>query len=308
MTAKTPKPEKAPPRKLSRILMNEYLVKRLRGCSDKSKYNHEHAIDLFHEYLKHPPTVEDLTDDQIVDFAHWLVNEKKNAIPTANKSAKMLVALWNFAAKQGHIKRWPSFRKLREPKRVPIAWTREQLQRLFRECQNTTEDVFYVPAPLWWNAIHSFIWDTGERIGAVLQVRWSDVDLDSRWVNIRAETRKWKTEDKGFLLHPNTVEALRAIQTERQLVFAMKIDSPQLYYYYRRIIKAAGLPMTRKHKFHCMRKSAASYFEAAGGNATELLGHSSRDVTKAYLDPRIVQQVHAADLLFRPVDTGAGGS
>jgi integrase len=51
-----------------------------------------------------------------------------------------------------------------------------------------------------------------------------------------------------------------------------------------------------------MRRSVASHYEAAGGNATELLGHSSRSVTLAYLDPRIVPQQHAVDLLFRPGD------
>lgn len=40
--------------------------------------------------------------------------------------------------------------------------------------------------------------------------------------------------------------------------------------------------------------------EAAGGNATELLGHSSRKVTRqSYLDPRITGPPAAVDLLFR---------
>jgi hypothetical protein len=46
-----------------------------------------------------------------------------------------------------------------------------------------------------------------------------------------------------------------------------------------------------------MRRSVASYFKQAGGDATELLDHSARSVTQAYLDPRIVTQVQAMDLL-----------
>lgn len=42
----------------------------------------------------------------------------------------------------------------------------------------------------------------------------------------------------------------------------------------------------------------ASFYKQAGGDATELLDHSSSKVTKvSYLDPRIVIAQHAADLL-----------
>lgn len=48
-------------------------------------------------------------------------------------------------------------------------------------------------------------------------------------------------------------------------------------------------------------QSAASYFEAAGGSAQKLLGHSDSRVTKRhYLAPRIVKPPQASDLLFRP--------
>lgn len=61
-----------------------------------------------------------------------------------------------------------------------------------------------------------------------------------------------------------------------------------------------GLPDNRLYKFHAIRKSVASHYEAAGGNATELLGHTSRKITRAYLDPRIVRKKSAIDVLFRP--------
>ena len=71
-----------------------------------------------------------------------------------------------------------------------------------------------------------------------------------------------------------------------------------------RIMLRAGLPDSREFKFHAIRKSTASHYEAAGGNATKLLGHSSRKVTQTYLDPRIVQTTPAVDLLFRPGEAG----
>ena len=59
-------------------------------------------------------------------------------------------------------------------------------------------------------------------------------------------------------------------------------------------------PATRRDKFHKIRRTVASYFKKAGGDATELLGHSGPEVTKAYIDKTIVGKVHASDLLFRP--------
>ena len=66
------------------------------------------------------------------------------------------------------------------------------------------------------------------------------------------------------------------------------------------IMERAGLPNSRLYKFHSIRKSVASYYEAAGGNATELLGHSSRRITKAYIDPRICCKPSPVGVLFRP--------
>ena len=48
-----------------------------------------------------------------------------------------------------------------------------------------------------------------------------------------------------------------------------------------------------------MRRSFASHLEAAGGNATDALQHSSRRVTKeSYLDERIVKSEAPNRLLF----------
>ena len=41
-------------------------------------------------------------------------------------------------------------------------------------------------------------------------------------------------------------------------------------------------------------------FRPPGGDATELLGHSSRAVTRLYLDPRLCGPPPAVELVFRP--------
>jgi integrase len=65
------------------------------------------------------------------------------------------------------------------------------------------------------------------------------------------------------------------------------------------ICKAAGLPNDRWSKFHRIRKTHASYAAAAGLDAQRLLDHASPKTTRAYLDPRIVRQPSAPDVLPR---------
>ena len=66
---------------------------------------------------------------------------------------------------------------------------------------------------------------------------------------------------------------------------------------YGKILEAAGLPNNRRTKLHKIRRTVATYYEAAGGNATQLLGHSSRKITEAMM--AILLEVHftKADLM-----------
>jgi hypothetical protein len=83
-------------------------------------------------------------------------------------------------------------------------------------------------------------------------------------------------------------------------VFEWPYCKTYLWLMYGKLLKQAGLPSGRRDKFHKIRRSVASWFEVAGGNATELLGHSGREITRVYLDPTICQKPQAADRLFRP--------
>jgi integrase len=102
-----------------------------------------------------------------------------------------------------------------------------------------------------------------------------------------------------FTLKPETVEILSRISHPiQELIFEWDRGPQNLFYHYKKILKAAGLPHDRAHMFHCMRKSVATHYEVAGGNATALLGHSSRAITLRYIDPTIAQVKPASVLLF----------
>lgn len=71
------------------------------------------------------------------------------------------------------------------------------------------------------------------------------------------------------------------------------------YFWHRfnRIVKRAGLPTGRRGKWHKVRRTVATFYEAAGGKATVLLGRSSRKVTEAYPDTRYIKTPQPCELI-----------
>jgi integrase len=215
-----------------------------------------------------------------------------------NKGLDKILAQWRFLQRKGIVSTYPEVRRLPEPTRIPKAWLTSEAERLLVACSETDGMIAGISAANWWYAIHLVIYDTGERIGAVLGLRWDDLDVDTGWLTIRAELRKGKKNPLMRKLRPGTLESLRAmILPKRDVIFAWDRNFTQLFPHYKKIRERAGLATDRRSGFHRMRRTVASYFKAAGGDATELLDHSARSVTQAYLDPRIVTQVQAMDLL-----------
>jgi integrase len=185
------------------------------------------------------------------------------------------------------------------PRKTPLAWSRDELEKLLTACGSQVGFVGHVPASWWWVSLHLALWDTGERIGALIQCRWEW--LNEGWLVMPAEVRKGKVADMTYHLSAETLEAIETIRRpHRDLIWEWPFAPTYLWYAYRKIRKRAGMAADRRSSFHRMRRSVASHYEAAGGNATELLGHSDRKLTKAsYLDPRYARQPQAQDRLFR---------
>lgn len=251
-------------------------------------------------YLGREALIGDLTEETLSSYLGHLSEVGKSA-GTAAKARNHLRALAGLAFRKRLLEEIPEVPAVPQPRRIPRAWMRDELATIWKACQEQQGTIAGIDAAAWWLALHEVLWwSGGERIGAVLQLRWSDVDLDSGWLIVPAEVRKFQTEDKSAELPPSCIEALRAIeQPKRELIFPF--PRCLLYKRYRQLLKRAGLPHGRKDKFHRIRRSAASWFEAGGGDATKLLGHSARRVTTtSYLDPRIAKQVQAASVLFAP--------
>jgi integrase len=275
-----------------------YYPLRIRGRSPRTHVLYGHTVRAFGAFLGREAMLADLSDRVLSDYMASIL-ERGLSPHSAVKEFDQLVAIWRGACRRGLLKEWPGLPRPQAPERIPKAWTRSELDRLFAGLADATGKIAGVAAADWWTALHHVLWYTGERISGILHLRWSDVDLENGWLVVPAAARKGRKRDKATRLPTIAVDALKRIEKpSRDLIFPWDTSPTYIYKIYTRLLRRVGLSTDCKSKFHRMRKSAASHFEAAGGNATSLLDHSSRTVTLAYLDPRIVTPTQGADLLF----------
>ncbi len=277
-----------------------YERQRLRESSPSTRSQFKINLDRFDAFLHRPAVLDDLNDDTISDVMIWMTRQEL-APRTANKFRDNMLALWRFLAAKHLVMLWPTVEALREPERLPVAWLKPQLAALWHACQQQQGKIAGVPANYWWLSLHAVAWDTGERITALMSLERGDLDMHGCYLRIRAEVRKGKSKDIGRDLHPDTISLLRhIIRPDTRLLFPWDRHPSTLWHHYKKILHSADLPCDREHMFHCLRKSSASWIEAAGGDATKHMDHSSRRVTVKYLDPRICGSQQASQILFRP--------
>jgi integrase len=174
----------------------------------------------------------------------------------------------------------------------------EELATLLAATKRIQGDIGDAPASLWWDAMIRVILDTGERVGAARQVRWDWIQ--GEWLLIPAEARKGKTRDRRYRLSSETVAALARLRKHlgaAKEVFPWPYGETYLWNRFKLVLKAAGLPETRKHQLHCLRKTVGSAVYAAGGSPQDALDHADRRTTQRYLDPRVVKKEQPCDIL-----------
>lgn len=286
-----------------RPLFEAFKAKKLPFAAAQTEYQYElNIFTRFAEFCGHEPTTLDLSDENIAACMAWMVRRKKLSPTSANKLRDNFNAFWGFLARQRIMPVFPEIAEMTEPEKIPVAWTRNQLHQLWMALERQPGDWEGIPIKLWWMSLHSVMWDTASRLGAIRQVRWQDIDLDDRWVTLRPETTKGQRRGQVIRLHEQTVALLRRIvEPRRELVWPWPYRSQDyIYTLYREILKGAGLPTGPDRAFHCMRKSSISWFAAAGGDATKLAGHATAAMTERhYIDPKIVGSVSASGTLFR---------
>lgn len=293
-------------------LLRYFAYRRLRGKRTNTLEKYRGSIRVLTAVLKRPPLISDLTNENIEAVMwHSRSAEKGNSIETANAHRSKLVSVWNFAWREGIVRKGPSVGKLRAPHRIPTAWSREELHKLFAAVKEIEGFVAGVPFPIWMTAFLRVIWDSGERLNAVLCLSWENLNTKSGLLTIPAELRKGNSSDMQFKLSTETLAALDRLHkvamtqgTAGDAIFPFDLSESMLFAMLRAVLRRAELPCGRRDLYHKLRRSVASHYAAKGGDATALLGHFDASVTRRYLAPDIVGARHASEVLFDPTIGG----
>lgn len=230
----------------------------------------------------------------------WRVVQDGCSPATANKDCAQLTAIWRFANYNRMIDHAPNVRMMPMPERVPLAWTPEEIGKLLAAIETMRGKVVGMPDKIWWKALIHALLDTGERIGAMTGVK--RCFLQENYLLFPAEVRKGRKREKMYKLSETTVELLAEMAkyvsyTKSELLFPWDRSATHIYHRYNEILRRANLDTSSRSKFHRLRRTVASAVANQGGDPTAALDHASPKTTKAYLDPRIVDDAPTVDLV-----------
>ena len=259
------------------------------------------AVRLLESYAEQPVALTDLGRDLIAGWMRWLTVSRSPA--TVNSKRQAIVTLWRYAAELELVAPPPRIPKLREPSRLPVVWSLEDIGRLLAICDRWPGQWEGTPAGQCWRIAVLVIWDTGCRIGEVLGARVDDVDLDAQLWQVPAEHTKGRRSDRLYRLHEDTIETIRkSMPPPRERLFPFPWRRRQVWPEFRRILTVAGLPSGRRRMFHCLRRTAESYAAAARGVefAAEAVGHTVAVARKSYISPTIAPGPCLVDAVPRP--------
>lgn len=238
--------------------------------------------------------VEEIDAERIAVFLHRLHDFTSNRHTIANHLAHVAILL-RFAKESGYLSRIPLLPRIARPKKVPRAWTFEQFKHLYETANRMEGRVGVQLARIWWPSLIAATYHTASRIGALLAVRWSDLDLSRRLLVLRAETTKTKREQM-FILPEYVVAKIAAMRwPRRDLIWQWPHSRRYFFRRFRMILRAARLepgPGVRFGLFHQIRRTAATVAAMRHGlhAAQILLGHTSaRTTIEHYVDPTFLE-------------------
>ena len=260
------------------------------------------TLDRWAEYLGHDPLLDDLDDLGVAKFLRWRADNhrrRRGNAPLSKgsvaKDSAQIRSIWNWCAKKrmkktdGELIEFPDYKRPIVPRPRPQAFTADELRRLIETARHRKGSIKGIPAAWVWSTMIQAMFETGARIGEILAIRWSEVDLERCQLTFLAETRKGRIETITRAISPQLAKRMGCSkQAPAELVWPWMDDrnGNALYNSLRVLCRCAEVPYK---SFHSIRKATASYLKAAGVSAKAQLGHASEEMAERhYYDARIV--------------------
>jgi integrase len=259
------------------------------------------TIDRWVEFLGREPEVADLAGIPVQAFLQH--RRKTVSVATVVKDRAQIAALWGYSFNCRMVDRHPKamLPPLKAPKRIPKAYRVDEISSLVRVAASLPGTICGVPRGPYMASMIRVAWETAERVGAIRQVEWKDIDLEERAITFRAENRKGAAADNRREI---SVELATLVASMRQpgqrLVWPWEGSESGLWYEFGKLCAVCKITA---RGFHGFRRSSASYLAAAGGSAQEHLTHDNPRTTRMhYLDPSICKPTMTATDLLPPLD------
>lgn len=264
------------------------------------------GIRLLRRFLGKDPLLSELTPALLAAFVAWLLEQGAHANTVKNHRNRLL-SLWRYAHDEGYAPPPPArVRPIKVPRQSPDAWSLRELARLIAAAGRLdAPPIGGIPAADWWQAILLVGWYTGLRRRALLTLAPENIDPASRWINVPAGAMK-NFVGQRFRIGQDAADALaKIIDPARERVFPIPEYALDQGKYvsdrFAEIITLAGVPKSelRNGQFHKLRRTTATHVAASAGlaAASALLGHSSADLLKRYIDPRFIVGNDATEFL-----------
>ena len=229
--------------------------------------------ELAHKHLSKldPVSVEDLSPSVVREVTRKIQGLSDSTI---RRDIQALIAAINVAWKMGKVKSKPHIQlpKGAEPRKEWITWT--QMAETVRQAPSIGE---------WMEMYCMLLCNTGQRSGAVLSLRWKDVDLKGRCIYFSANRKGRQKGVADVAINDDLLNyLLHRVQDEDELVVSDKGRRPMsLNYRWRQLMTMAGLPHSITP--HTIRHSVATNLVSSGVpilRVSKLLGHSSSVITE----------------------------
>ncbi|CAE7233500.1 unnamed protein product [Symbiodinium microadriaticum] len=220
------------------------------------------------------------------------------SLATVNKELRHLRAAFNKAEEWGMIAKAPKFTMESVPKRDPAFVDDATFAKLYAACESMARPVQTHCEPQeWWQALLTFAYLTGWRIGEILELRRDDINYCEGVAFLPAEKTKGK-RDIRVKLPEAVLDHVKRIQSFDELAFSWPHHRSTLHGDFRKLKEAAGVEFPGA--FHRLR------FGFANSNVDHLpadvlqhlMRHRSASTTRIYINDleRMRRQETGADV------------
>jgi integrase len=256
-----------------------------------------YAVRSLEVWLGRSPSVNSIDQEMLCCWLRARLAERSPKTVSRERGSVLTLLRWTY--REGlRSQPAPEIPVVRVPRKNPAAWRPGEVKRLLAACKVQAGTIGGLPARHWWPSLIAFQVYAGPRLSAALAIRCDEVDLPRGTVLLSAEAAKTSTE-QILRLHPTVLDALEYLGLAgRDLVWPCELCRRRLFERLGGILKQAGLPSDRRHKFHCLRRTCYTWSTVYGSRdvAQRQLGHKT-DMSRYYLDQTQLADVQAADVL-----------